>query len=376
MKISHKWNRISQLAFAGFTVALLADPTAFAVTLVEAPPDAWSAHSYGLSYTAEYFASNSNYNYSRGSYTNLVNNNTWASYESHLRGRYNLNQSFSFYGGAGFSSVKAVDAGVTKTSTNATDIFAGIDYVLMKKYVHVIPELQVGFPVDSVSTTQTNPLTSDGTAYVQGGIFAYLPAHRFRFGSFAGVHAPVQNLATRFLYEVTMDVRVFSIITAGIGIDGYETLLSDSSNYAARVATAISADAGSERFYAYNPALIEGRAWIGVRPSKSFWARIGFGQSVNGMDMAQGQSITLSIQYNSPIDSRHQMDFRASPDKAVKEFRPEVESTDQELFEDQDAATRGAPARKRSQPNSSPSTEKSLDQTEKMLEQKNHQDQN
>jgi len=358
-------------------VILLLASQAFAVTANEAPPISWSGHSFGLSYSGEYFMTNANYGQSGGSYAGLPNGSSFTTFESHLRARYNLNSQISLFGGTGISTVRAVDNvyNNNKTNTNLTDIFIGGDYELTKKYLHIVPELMSGYPVDHTDPNQYAPLTSDGVAYVRAGAFIFKPFKNWRLGTYLGVNQPLEALATRVLYEATFDMRLFSIFSWGLGIDGYQAVISDSTSFANRYTTQQKADATSERFYSYNPALTEARAWIGYRPDKSFWLRIGYAQTLNGVNTAQGESILLSIAYNSPSNSSGDSS-RASKidqDRAMRGFEPDIEATEQGIFEEQEEATEGAGPRIHktvSPPKSRDKSNDNLDSTERMLEKK------
>jgi hypothetical protein len=365
-------------------LSLIFASQAFAVTANEAPPTSWSGHTYGLSYSGEYFMSSANYGQSGGSYAGLPNGSSFTTFESHLRARYNLNSQASLFGGTGFATVRAVDNvyNNNKTNTSVTDIFIGGDYELTKKYLHVVPELMTGYPIDHTDPNAFAPLTSDGVAYVRAGAFVFKPFKNWRLGTYLGVNQPLEALATRVLYEATFDMRLFSIFSWGFGVDGYQAVFSDSTSFANRFTTQQKADATSERFYSYNPALTEARAWIGYRPDKSFWLRIGYAQTLNGVNTAQGQSVLLSIAYNPSGSSSGGGTTRASkvdPDRAMRGFEPDIESTEQGIFEEQEEETEGAGPRVHkavSPPKAREKSNDNLDSTEKMLEKKTKDPQN
>lgn len=348
---------------------------ASAVTAYEAPLGGWQHDSFGLSLSTEYFMSKANYSDTRGSYERLLGDSSFTSWESHLRGRYNLNEAFSFYAAQGFTNSHAVDALNDKTNSTLTDLSLGADFLLNKKYVHLIPELQIGFPLNSAPANQTSPLTSDAVFFTRIGMFFYKPFRHFRLGGYTGLHVNTDNLPSKFLYEATIDVRLFRIVTIGGGIDGYETVIGDRVTYQERYQYNLKTDAGSQRFRSFDPALLEGRAWIGFWPEKTLWVRVGYAKTLNGMHTAEGQSLLLSLAYNSqslsggsreatPVPSGPAAPVkRPNSDEALRGFQPEIEQTEQGIFEEE--AKEVLPIDNKAD----------LDKTEKMLEKRTNQPQ-
>lgn len=346
--------------FIAVSLASLLPALAFAATAYEAPPGTFVEKSFGVSAYGEYFTSRANYEASRGSYTKLPFDNNIAILETRLRGRYTFSRRFSAFAGTSYSNVRVVDPVNTKTNSQVTEVLAGANYLMSTRFAQLIPEVLVSLPMDATNQNQVVPLTSDGVAYSRVGVFAQKGFRRIRLGGFSGFHIPFDGLAKRFLYEAAVDMRAFSAITIGGGINGYEPLIGETETLQARQATASRAMGGSERFYSYNPSLIEARAWLGYRPSSMLWLKAGFGKTLNGLHTAEGQSFLLSVVYNSKklellSGTGGKARNRLDPDEAAKTFEPAYENTDQSVFQPEDEEEEGASA---------------LDSTERMLEKK------
>lgn len=358
-------SQIQFLSAFSFIYGVLLCSTSLGGPANEIPPSSFNSGSIGASINSEYFTTKANYESSRGAYTRLPGDSNLTHTEVRMRGRYTFTRKFSLFAGSSFSHVQAVDLVHTKTNSQITEGLGGINYLFATKLALFIPEILVSVPVDRTSANQITPMTNDGVTYVKSGIFILKPFRRFRLCSFLGLHYPMDSLAKKFLYEATLDMRVFDTFTIGGGVDGYEPAMSDEKTLINRMASATRANAGSERFYSYNPSLIEARGWIGWRPDTSLWIRAGYAKTLNGLHTAEGQSFLLSVQFNSShVDfssdaSRTSSRKGSDPDSALKTFEVDIEDTDQSVFQPDDGEIKNT---KRGR--------ESLDATEKMLEQK------
>lgn len=359
----------NKLAFPAALAVLLQvsiGSRAHAVAANEPPPGVFTEDSLGAQISSEYFTTNANYEPSRGTVTGLVNGSSLTEIETKLRGRYTLSKQLSFFVGTAYTSTQVVDQSYgpsnTKNNGQFTSGLAGVDYMWNTHFVQLVPELIFSLPIDQTSSTQLNPMTNDGVTYVKLGLFAIKPYRRFRLGAYLGTLYPIDALAKRLNYEATIDWRAYKAITLGAGLDGYETLVSDTDTLVDRQTSDVRANAGSERFYAFNPSLLEARGWIGVRPNRSFWVRLGYGRTLTGLHTAVGQSVILSLIYNSDHVEATPAEVgkrRLDPQEAAKVFEPDVESTDQSVFEPEDIEIQNTTRGK-----------ESLDSTEKLLDKK------
>ena len=319
-------------------VSLIAT-SAGGLTVPETPPSSWNQGSFGVQTTSEYFISRANYSETRGSWQSLPNDNKWNSFENTLKLRYGFTPAISLYGGATADGVTATDnaaASPNKTNSNIDIAFAGADFLLARRWWRVVPEIEGGYSLNDFKRGQTTPLTSDGAPFVNLGMFMFKPYRYLRFEAYTGFHLPGIDLAKTFNYRFGAEIAMLGAFTLGGGVQGYETVLSDATTNFDRKITQTSADATSARFWAYNPALLEVNGWIGLRFDRSFGVRLGYAKTLNGVRAAEGQSILLSLYYNSRGNGPGPMPKRISTPRVSvgpKEFRTVPEPTDPELFE-------------------------------------------
>jgi hypothetical protein len=337
-----------------------------AVEAYEPPPLSWIQDSWGTSMTGEYFSTNTNYDQTRGSFTRLVGNNTLTNFTSHVRGRYGLTTSTALFTGFGFAQTNVKDALGERAGSSITDLTIGADFILWRRWFKAIVEAQGGYPIDAVDRQQKKPLTSDGVPFGRIGLFVYKPFRQFRLTGYAGVDYPTEGLSKKFLYQIYGEIPVRQFLIGG-GVNGYEAFLADSLSQAERQATPIVANAQSLRFYAFEPALLEARGWVGFRPSKSWSIRAGYAKTLNGLRTAEGQSFIFSLAFNAKdlfgtsVETLEEDARSVSPDA---NFVSDRETTDQSLFRDEPP-----PKPKRIvAPPKTPGAIDSLDQTEKLLE--------
>ena len=261
--------------------------------------------------------------------------------------RYGFTENLSLYGGICATSSKATSLGVTRSNSALNEVYGGIDFLLARRYWRVVPEIEASYPIEENSRLQTNPMVSDGAPYANLGIFMFKPYRYLRFESYLGFHIPGEQLATKFMYNLGAEIAMFGAFTVGGAIQGYESVLADGKSSAERKLNQTTADATSARFMAYNPALLEAKAWVGLRFDRSFGIRLGYAKTLNGVRSAEGQSFLLSLYYNTAGKVRP---------KAVggDRFRTEPEPNDPEIFEQQQPV---AP-------------DSSLDTTEKLFDKK------
>lgn len=362
-------------------LALLLSPAVSRATRAyEAPPAGWSQGALGLSVNGEYFASEANYANKRGEFERLPLSGKFNVIETQTRARYGFSRAVSFYGGFGYARAEASDRFQTKSNGAFTDVHLGLNYLLMKKPFVLVPDLQFSYAIDTVSRTQTTPLTNDGASFGRAGFYAYKFFRRFRLQGYSGVQIPTENDTMRLLYEVSAEIP-FGAFFIGGGVNGYEALTSDPLTQNDRTYVQTRANAYSSRFYANEPGLIEARAWAGYLFNSNLVARVGYGKTVNGLRTAEGQSLVFSLATNIPTlganfnrgsDAEIGRGFPAprARQRYEQSFEADSESVDQELFnEDPTDLPQPPPARKA--PTTNPKVD--LDQTEKLLERRRTQ---
>jgi hypothetical protein len=272
---------------------------AASLSLPEDPPFQWRANSWGISSYNEYFMTNANFDKTRGSFINLPASNTFSSFETTMRGRFAFTSDLSVFGGLAGAHSMASDAKTDKTTTGIDHALIGADYLLWQKGFRVIPEISAGVALSNNNVGQATPMIGDGVNYGRVGIFVFKPFRRLILNSYLGFHVPAEGLAKRFLYQFSTEFNLSQIFSLGAGINGYETVMGDTGTEADRTRTTLTGNAGSNRFWAFDPSMLEARVWIGYKPRRGMAIRLGYGNEITGVRTAEGQSVLLSFVFNS-----------------------------------------------------------------------------
>ncbi len=272
---------------------------------IETPPWSWRNGSFGISSTTEYFSSKANYDTVRGQFAKLTGDNNLTDFNTWLRGRYAFWPRFSMYVGAGLGQVRAVDAASEKTNGGLTEAYLGGHFTVWRQWLLMVAEIEAGMPLDaggplkSYSRLQTTPLIDDGAYYGRAILHMRRDIGFFRLFGHVGVRIPTDGLAKTLLYGVFGEVPIGNFLMVGGGVDGNETMLNDELTLAERGSTQVSANAGSARYRAFDPALLAARAWVGFKPGQTVEIRAGYMHTITGQRTAAGQAYTLNVVFSS-----------------------------------------------------------------------------
>jgi hypothetical protein len=310
-------------------LAIIFSLPAAATTAPDRPARQWREGSLSVSTQSEFFSTNANYSDSRTSYERLASDSNLSSLETRAKVRYGWSRSIAVFSGLGLNYIRALDPVQDKTNSAFTDVSFGANFQLpwqepWQKWFRLVPEFEISLPFDKTQTGQTVPMTNDGVAYVRTGTFLFKRINRFNLDAYLGMHYPLEELATRIFYNASFEMQLKKGFTLGSGLAGYESVLSDKSTYTKRLPTYSSASAGSQRFWAYNPALLEMRGWVGFLPTKDFAFRLAYTRTLNGIRTAAGQSVILSAVINFPEFNRTRIDSGAAAEARAR--RPHEKS--------------------------------------------------
>jgi hypothetical protein len=336
-------------SFLSIALAILVASAAHATgTVPDTPPPAWNRNTMSFTAVGDYFTSHANYDQTRGSFTHLNNGNQFSNAEMRLRGRYAFTNQFMVFVGADSAQTREVDNSVEKINSEFTGATLGVDYALFRNWIRVVPEIEFIFPTDATDVHQTAPLSGDGVLAARAGTFLFRRYEHFRIESYLGFHFPDAGLSKKFMYSILAEVAFPHGFSLGGGIDGYETVLVDDSTFALRMNTINRSSAGSERFWSYNPSVMEAKFWLAYRPIRTFAVRLGFAQTINGVNTAQGQTYMLSLSFNTPGDKERATEAHDDAIPETKNFKTEPEKTEPEKAEDLNSAEK---ALERKRPN-------------------------
>lgn len=368
----------SQFKFFKFALAVMAvlvTSSAFAITAdLELPPWVWREGSWGISGWGDYSMSSANYGSAPGAFTRLPSSNSFNVVESTYKARFAFHDLVSVYAGAGYNYTTAHDSGLTRNNAQPSVGFAGADFNLPNRWLRLIPEIEAGFPFYHYNTNSSLLSTGDSTTYFRGSLFYFKPVHLGRavidILGHASFYAPSDNLAKLAMFEAALEIPIGRSVAIGGGAEGYTTVISDSLTLAQRQSYASVAEAQSLRYDAYNPSLLELKAWLRLLPIPGYNVRVGYSKSINGTNTASVQAITLAIAFNfssifKPVGSPRGSSLRsgATPsERLFEENRVRDRSGDQFIPDDHaDDPPKLAPAQ----------SDGGLGDTEQLLEQRN-----
>ncbi len=331
------------LRVSAILIAVAAAPTARAA--VEPPPWKWKAGHWRVTTQAARFSTGANYDDARGSFSRLPGDNSFAVTGLGLRARYNPSPRLSFYGGGDVAFATAKDAALERSNSAVTGVAAGVDYVLWQNWVRLVAEGEAFYSADQIDVDTTDALTNDGVHHLRATLFAFKPFKWLNAYAHVGLKARDEGLAALLPWGVGLEKPFRRRYLFGAGIEGHETLMSDELPQATRGAVTSRANAGSHAFYAWNPAVIEGRAWAGWSPVNAWQFRVGYGRTFNGVRAAAGQTVFLNLSYNfDPKPDRESFQYhrvrreviRKKSRKAIEDFKPDPDKARPELFDPED----------------------------------------
>jgi hypothetical protein len=298
--------RLSFFALYLFCFSGLATPLNFAqASPVDTPPWSWRKGSFGISSTTEYFSSKANYDTVRGQFTRLTADNSFTDFNTWVKGRYAFWPKFSMYAGAGLGQVRAVDAINEKTNGGLSDAYLGGHFTVWRQWLLMVAEVEAGMPLGAggplkdFTRLQTTPLFNDGAYYARAILHMRRDIKAFRLFGHIGMSVPTDGLAKMLLYGIYSELGVGDYLMLGGGVDGRETMLNDELTENERIATQVSANAGSARYRSFDPAILCARAWVGFKPGQTVEIRAGYMHTLTGQRTAEGQAYTLNVVFSS-----------------------------------------------------------------------------
>jgi hypothetical protein len=289
---------------------------------------------------SSYFYSDSNY---KGSSTTepLPGSNTFQLVDMNLSSRYVLSPFWALNAGVnvGYAESKATDA--TRRNSSLTGALVGVEYAMDLGPLQAIPEFSFLLPFEKNSLNQDAVMTSEGVNETRMRLTLQAVFDSFNFIGSGGYTIRGEGRSSLFPWSVGLEFP-FRRMTIGGRLFGYESVSKDAdsggSAEAARLATSLRVNAGSQRFYAVNPALVDTEAYIRYQFSSSLSLTVAGGMTLSGSRAAAGfhgegilayQFSTLPVvRRSTPADSN-----RLTIDPNVDQFREDTnDGIDQQIF--------------------------------------------
>ncbi|MFN7906320.1 MAG: hypothetical protein ACK5P5_14160 [Pseudobdellovibrionaceae bacterium] len=269
---------------------------------------------------AKYFSSISNYKTS-GENQALPNGNSFTQFDLGLRGRYVFYPRWSLVGGGilGNATAQGLDRfnrTTKRTNSSISEISVGAQYFMgFFADTELFPEVILHYPFEKVSTdsaADTLP-NSEGVYELTSMMRIQRDLNSWRLFANSGLGIRGDGRSMLLHYGVGFDIPTRKFIFGG-HLNGYESLSKDSQSGNSgtgdpekdRLVFANRVLGGSQKYYAYNPALtnISGFLKIGLGSSMT----LGFeaGTSFRGSNAANGYFInslfSMSFDFSSKYD--------------------------------------------------------------------------
>ncbi|MCM2281740.1 MAG: hypothetical protein NDI61_07825 [Bdellovibrionaceae bacterium] len=312
---------------------------------VELPPWKWKPGYWRVTTQAVHFSSDANYDSARGAFVRLPPGHSFSLTSFGLRARYNLNPRWSFFSGGEITQATAKDSSLERDNSALSNVYVGANAIVMQGWLRLIGELEALYSTDPIDIDTTDALTNDGVHHVRGSLFAFKPFRLFTVYAHGGLKYRDEGLATLALWGAGLEKPLFQRFLLGVGLEGYETVVNDELPAANRTSVTNRANAGSQTFFAHDPALLEARAWAGWSPVNAWQIRAGYGQSLDGVRSAAGQTLFVNVSYNfDPKPSRESFQayraqraaIRKKSRQALEDFKVDSEKSDPDLFDPDD----------------------------------------
>ena len=315
------------IAVSGIAAVVLCSTLAEAAPL----PMSWRKGRSEVSAAAAYFTSSANYT-SRGTYDDLVGDGSLQNIDARFGYRYNLGNDFAVFTGAVVSSTTAKDSTLTRDNSNLSEVLLGASMAIVRKRGFILAgELEGSFTTDKIDPNTVNALTSDGVNYLHPRLFAQKGLGKFYIYGSTGLKIRDEGLSGLLTWAAEFG-RVFGKVKLGVGASGYESLLADELDLDTRARVTNRVNAGSYKFYAFEPALIQIDLNGEYALSKDFRLAAIASQSIDGEGSAAGLTVGLQLRYGFDLNFGSS---DSSPKKSGEPaFEVDTQEVDPELFED------------------------------------------
>lgn len=291
----------------------------------------WRKGAWQFSNETSYFTSSANY-LERGVYDDLPNGNSFTATQSDFAGRYHLSRTFSAYTGLSIARVSSSASGLVRENANLTTLFFGSDIALMRKPLFLAAEVEGALSLDSVEPSTDEALTSDGAHSFAGRLIASKKLSWLEIFGTLGAKYRTESLATLLTWSLGAQ-KPLGNIDLGFGLSGFESLTGDGKPAAERVLVTSRVNAGSLRYYAHDPALMEMRGWINWMLSRAWSLNFAVSQTINGTNSAAGTMGTIGLVWSIPPKKSTPI---VGNKTMLDEFEVDTKEVDPKLFKEDD----------------------------------------
>ncbi len=246
----------------------------------------------------EFYTTDSNYDKQGGSFESLPNDNKFTYIAAKPSFTYGLTNKVGLSTGLTYAYGKSETSTATRTNGAVTDANFSLYYKLATKSFYLLPQIRTSVPILTFDPDDDKAIINEGALRVEFGAWVEKKflKHRFYFytayayqgdgrAHFAPWEVGAYNSIGRFLYGGSIWGQ--EIISDDEFIDSPETRSNRTDQF----------NAGSLRFYAVNPNIMNAKAWAGMRIFNNFLFYLKYEKSINGSNTANGQSILAELKW-------------------------------------------------------------------------------
>jgi hypothetical protein len=300
--------------------------------------------------SSQLFRSEANYLTSGASTTNLASGNYYQLIDTKIGGRYIPRNNWSIFASGTVGSAESKNAAISRGNSTMSDAQIGVDFILNSKFFKVIPEIVLSVPFEKVDPATDTVLNNEGVMELRSRVSIQKELGTLRAYGWLGFTYRDEGRSYLMPWGAGVQLNWGRIIFGG-EIFGYESVTDDSDQNAfARSTYTTVANAGSLKFYSYNPSLIDTQVYFTWLVSPQFSIQANGGTTLMGSNMAAGYHVGLQLKYNfdlteiyidepsgEPIPSINTQPRATEADRdAVESFREATEDgINQDLFKDQ-----------------------------------------
>ncbi len=300
----------------------------------------------------QYFYSNANYS-SSGNEQKLTGENYYQLLDVKLETRYVPRRDWSVFAWGNVGNSESKDSLATRSNSSLSEVAAGFDFLMYSGWIQLVPEVVAIVPLEKVEPTSDTVLNSEGVMQVQSRLIAQKDFGVTHLYGWLGFNYRAEGRSFLMPWGVGAQFR-HSRFRWGAELFGSQSVTEDTvANPALRTAYLNAANAGSFKFYAADPSVVDTQVYAGWMFTRKLNLSLQGGMTLAGTNAAAGFHAGGFIRYSfdlsegyvedtyvAPISSevpsyRSNMyeESEVSSERKVKRFREALEDgIDQNLF--------------------------------------------
>lgn len=322
-----------------------------------------------------YFASDSNYS-SSGSQQSLPASGTFNDLRMDLESRFTLTETWAISGGLEIGNAESNGADAVRSNSSLAGAHLGVEMKWGTTYVDFIPGLALYFPFEKFSPSQDAVMNSEGVSETRLSVDWQSEFEGFNLFGELGYTQRGGGRSALMPWGLGVEFLTSSF-KFGSRLHGFQSASQDkdagsSEGELARQGVSDRINAGSLKYYAINPSLVDLDVFVVFQLGRPWILELHGGLTLAGQNTAAGYhgGAVISYVFNSrPVPKARPFDPKRSVDPYLDQFEETIDDgVDQNLFRSRPKpAVRpnsSAPPRRRADP----AAKESLDEMEMMIE--------